>query len=74
MSDSDRDRSSDPTASSNSNPDSADPRSPTNTTLPLCPRCDHPVVAVTTRGPHDHVASPCGCRLSSGTLDRSSNG
>ncbi|WP_207591441.1 hypothetical protein [Halomontanus rarus] len=72
MSDSERDQPTDSTDGSNSS--SADPRSPTSTTLPPCPRCDHPVVAVTTRGPNHHVASPCGCRLSSGTLDRSSDG
>ena len=35
----------------------------TDSTLPRCPQCDHPVTDVTTMGPHTHVARPCGCRL-----------
>jgi hypothetical protein len=30
---------------------------------PACPRCGDPVAWVSLRGPHDHRASPCGCRL-----------
>lgn len=33
--------------------------SPTN-----CPTCDDPITAITTRGPHTHVAQPCGCAVS----------
>ncbi|MFC4246504.1 hypothetical protein ACFOZ7_05770 [Natribaculum luteum] len=30
---------------------------------PACPRCGDPVMWVHSRGPDDHRASPCGCRL-----------
>ncbi|WP_207586223.1 hypothetical protein [Halomontanus rarus] len=30
---------------------------------PPCPRCDRPVVRITSTGPDTHFASPCGCRI-----------
>ncbi len=44
--------------------DAPDTPDPTNSPFPLCPRCDRPVTRYTSTGPHTHVASPCGCRLS----------
>lgn len=29
-----------------------------------CPRCGEPMVSVTSVGPHEHYAVPCGCRTS----------
>ncbi|WP_174811724.1 hypothetical protein [Salinadaptatus halalkaliphilus] len=29
-----------------------------------CPTCGRPMVGVTSTGPHDHYAQPCGCRVS----------
>ncbi len=37
--------------------------------FPLCPRCGEPVLLVTSRGPHDHEANPCGCRVSGNLLE-----
>ena len=31
--------------------------------LSACPQCGLPVGQVTSRGPMDHRAAPCGCRL-----------
>ncbi|WP_207587229.1 hypothetical protein [Halomontanus rarus] len=33
-----------------------------------CPRCGAPVSMVTSGGPLEHYASPCGCRLPAGGL------
>jgi hypothetical protein len=31
---------------------------------PRCPRCNDVLLAITTCGPTEHHASPCGCRVS----------
>ncbi|WP_173424868.1 hypothetical protein [Natrinema salifodinae] len=36
-----------------------------DSSLPVCPRCGSRAVLVTTRGPMEHVVSPCGCRIGS---------
>ncbi|MFB1063313.1 hypothetical protein [Natrinema sp. H-ect4] len=38
--------------------------------FPPCPKCDDAVITVTTRGPMEHIAGPCGCRLSPGQVQR----
>jgi hypothetical protein len=30
----------------------------------MCPFCGDRIEGITTSGPHEHAASPCGCRLS----------
>ncbi|OIB56040.1 hypothetical protein [Natrialba sp. SSL1] len=36
---------------------------PDTTSLPNCPRCDHPVARTSIIGPTDAIAGPCGCRV-----------
>ncbi|WP_226005680.1 hypothetical protein [Natrinema salinisoli] len=38
--------------------------------FPPCPRCGERVITVTSRGPRDHVAGPCGCQLTRGEVKR----
>ncbi|WP_226482326.1 hypothetical protein [Natrinema amylolyticum] len=38
--------------------------------LPDCPRCGRPVWVVTVTGPTDGTASPCGCSVLPGSLER----
>ncbi|QLG47335.1 hypothetical protein [Natrinema halophilum] len=38
--------------------------------LTLCPSCGEPVGSVTSRGPLDHTAGPCGCSLTPGEVRR----
>lgn len=40
--------------------------------LPDCPRCGTPVSKVTSRGPMERFASPCGCPLAPGALESGS--
>lgn len=40
--------------------------------LPDCPRCGTPVSKVTSRGPMERFASPCGCPLVPGALESES--
>ncbi|QLG47332.1 hypothetical protein [Natrinema halophilum] len=35
-----------------------------------CPNCGDPVATVTSRGPLDHTAGPCGCSLTPGQMRR----
>ncbi|WP_254766030.1 hypothetical protein [Salinilacihabitans rarus] len=35
---------------------------------PACPHCGDPVQGVVSRGPMDHRATPCGCRVAPGAL------
>ncbi|WP_254522995.1 hypothetical protein [Natrinema caseinilyticum] len=39
--------------------------------LPTCPRCGVRVSQVTMRGPTEQVATPCGCSIAPGSLERS---
>ena len=36
---------------------------------PICPRCGTPIAAVTSVGPTDHVATPCGCAVPGDVLE-----
>ncbi len=38
--------------------------------VPDCPRCGRPVWVVTVAGPGVGVASPCGCPVDPGSLER----
>ncbi|WP_226006225.1 hypothetical protein [Natrinema salinisoli] len=38
--------------------------------LPDCPTCGEPVAFVTVTGPHTGSASPCGCSVPPGLLER----
>ncbi|QCS40974.1 hypothetical protein [Natrinema versiforme] len=38
--------------------------------VPDCPRCGRPVWVVTVTGPITATASPCGCSVAPGTLER----
>ncbi|WP_254522483.1 hypothetical protein [Natrinema caseinilyticum] len=38
--------------------------------LSRCPNCGGPVSSVTSRGPADHTAGPCGCSLTPGQVKR----
>ncbi|SFS64992.1 hypothetical protein [Halostagnicola kamekurae] len=42
---------------------------PAESPFPQCPRCGRPVTRVTSTGPTDHTASPCGCRVSPNLLE-----
>lgn len=42
---------------------------PEDAPFPQCPRCGRPVTRVTSTGPTDHTASPCGCRVSGDLLE-----
>ncbi|KDE57531.1 hypothetical protein EL22_11495 [Halostagnicola sp. A56] len=42
---------------------------PESCPFPQCPRCGRPVTHVTSTGPTDHTASPCGCRVSPNLLE-----
>ncbi|MFC3959473.1 hypothetical protein [Halovivax cerinus] len=42
----------------------SDAPDPDECLFPPCPRCETPVVRITSSGPHSHAASPCGCWLS----------
>lgn len=37
--------------------------------LEPCRRCGTPIASVTSVGPHEHYAGPCGCRVSPSVLD-----
>ncbi|SHG77491.1 hypothetical protein [Halobaculum gomorrense] len=37
--------------------------------LRYCPKCGELVLFITTRGPDDHRATPCGCRVGSYRLE-----
>ncbi|QCS43028.1 hypothetical protein [Natrinema versiforme] len=41
-----------------------------SSSLPDCPRCGEPVGFVTATGPHTGTASPCGCSVPPGLLER----
>ncbi|WP_255194092.1 hypothetical protein [Natronobeatus ordinarius] len=45
-------------------------RDSASVSLPTCPHCGTPVATVTSRGPTEHYASPCGCRIRAGALER----
>lgn len=42
---------------------------PEEAPFPQCPRCGRPVTRVTSTGPAEHTASPCGCRVSGDLLE-----
>ncbi|WP_394342960.1 hypothetical protein [Natrinema altunense] len=42
----------------------------TDWSLPDCPACGRPVWVVTVNGPSDATASPCGCSVPPGSLER----
>ncbi|ELY94596.1 hypothetical protein C483_02655 [Natrialba hulunbeirensis JCM 10989] len=44
---------------------------PDTTSLPNCPRCDHPVTRTSMTSPTEAIAGPCGCRVSPGFARRS---
>ncbi|MDJ1432155.1 hypothetical protein [Halostagnicola sp. A-GB9-2] len=75
MSDSERDSSTDCESDLESAPDSAPDWAnetdldPADCPFPLCPHCGRPVTRVTSTGPADHTASPCGCRVSGNLLE-----
>ncbi len=71
MSDSKRDSSADGGSDLEGTPDWADETDldPADCPFPLCPRCGRPVTRVTSTGPADHTASPCGCRVSGNLLE-----
>ncbi|ADD04122.1 uncharacterized protein Nmag_0535 [Natrialba magadii ATCC 43099] len=43
---------------------------PDTTSLPNCPRCDHPVTRTSMTSPTEAIAGPCGCRVSPGFARR----
>lgn len=56
-------------AGSSENWESRTDLDPTESPFPQCPRCGRPVTRVTSTGPTDHTASPCGCRVSPNLLE-----
>ncbi|WP_169732113.1 hypothetical protein [Halostagnicola larsenii] len=46
----------------------SDPDDRESSALPACPRCGTPVALVTSRGPTEHICSPCGCEVGSPDL------
>ncbi|ADD04476.1 uncharacterized protein Nmag_0892 [Natrialba magadii ATCC 43099] len=46
---------------------------PDTTSLPNCPRCDHPVTRTSMTSPTEAIAGPCGCRVAPGFARRARN-